>query len=91
MRKKRQGTLLFTTGSSGLSPRYERAASGVTTTAETIYIKMLHDALVSESIYVAHVVIVGPIGSGKQHEPSTIAQHLWELSIRREKAFTIIK
>lgn len=65
MRGRGRGTLLFTTGSGALSPNPERAASGVTTTAATVYIEMLHDALAPEKIHVSHTVIVGPLGPGE--------------------------
>ena len=78
MREQGHGTLLFTTGSAGLNPNQERASSGVTTNAETLYLQMLHDALAGEGIHVAHVVIVGPIGEGKKHEPDAVAEHLWQ-------------
>jgi short-subunit dehydrogenase len=86
-----RGTLLFTTGSGGLTPSAARAASGVTTTAAAVYVQMLHDELATEGIHAAHVVIVGPIGPGARHEPDTVAEHLWQRHIRRDDALTILR
>ena len=44
---------------------------------EVAYARMLHEALASEGIHVAHTAIVGPLGSGLQHEPAHAAELLW--------------
>lgn len=49
---------------------------------------MLHDALAPGAIHVAHTVIVGPVGPGKQHEPAAVAEHLWQRHTRRDDALT---
>ena len=91
MRKRGRGTLLFTTGSAALTPSPERATSGVTYGAENVYVQMRHEALAPEGIHVNQTVIVGPIGPGKQHEPATVAEHLWQNHVRRDEALTVIR
>jgi short-subunit dehydrogenase len=91
MRADGRGTLLFTTGGAALTPSPERAVSGVTYGAETVYVRMLHDALASEGIHAAQTVIVGAIGPGRQHEPAVIAEHLWQRHVGRGEALTTIR
>lgn len=86
-----RGTLLFTTGGGALSPNPERAASGVTTTAAAVYVRMLHDALAPEGIHVAHTVIVGPMGPGERHEPAAVAEELWRRYVDRDEAVTVVR
>jgi len=92
MQQRGIGTILFTTGSAGLSPSRERAASGVTTTAATVYIRMLHDALSGSGVHVAHTVIVGPVGShAGEHQPDDIAEELWTRHVRRDEPVTVMR
>ncbi len=91
MREQGRGTLLFTTGSGGLTPSPDRAVSGVTTTAVTTYVRMLHDALADESVHVAHVAIVGPIGPGLRHEPAAVAEQLWNCHLQRNQALIVMR
>lgn len=72
-----RGSLLFTTGSGAARPSPERAASAVTTAAETAYVDLLHRRLAPAGIRVAQVVIVGPVGRGMKHEPDSVADALW--------------
>lgn len=91
MRERGHGTLLFTTGGGALAPSHERAASGITTTAATVYIRMLHDALALEGIHVAHVTIVGAVGPGATHEPAVVAEALWRQYSARTTASTVLR
>ncbi len=91
MRRRGGGTVLFTTGSAALSPSHDRAASGVATTAATVYYRMLHDVLAPEGIHVAHTVIAGAVGPGKQHEPAVVAEHLWRRHVARDQATSVIR
>lgn len=76
MRRRGRGALLFTTGSGALLPSAARAASGVTTTAATVYFRLLHDALAPEGVHVGHVVVVGAVGPDGPHRPAEVARHL---------------
>jgi short-subunit dehydrogenase len=89
MRAAGRGTLLFTTGSAALTPNPARATSGIVNAAQSVYFRMLHDALAPE-IYVAHVVIVGPIGPGG-HDAGDIAQAMWEAAVQRAEAQIVIR
>ncbi|WP_219418967.1 SDR family oxidoreductase [Pseudonocardia nigra] len=73
-----RGALLFTTGSAGLNLTADRAASGITTTAETVYVRLLAEALAPAGVRVHPLVIVGPVGPGRRHEPSAVAERLWQ-------------
>jgi NADP-dependent 3-hydroxy acid dehydrogenase YdfG len=79
MQAQGAGSLLFTTGSAALTPHPDRAASAVTTTAATVYVALLREALSDSPVRVAHTVIVGPIGRGESgaHDPDEIAADLW--------------
>jgi short-subunit dehydrogenase len=79
MREQRRGTLLFTTGSAAIHPDPSRATSAVTTTAATVYISLLRQALRGTDIRVGHTVIVGPIDATRPngHHPEHIADDLW--------------
>ncbi|MCL3820055.1 SDR family NAD(P)-dependent oxidoreductase [Aeromicrobium wangtongii] len=79
MQAQGAGSLLFTTGSAALAPHPDRAASAVTTTAATVYVALLREALSDTPIRVGHTVIVGPIGRGESgaHDPDEIAADLW--------------
>ncbi|WP_205699471.1 SDR family oxidoreductase [Conexibacter sp. SYSU D00693] len=76
MREAGRGTLLFTTGSAVLTPRPERAASGIVNAAQATWFGMLHDQLAPEGVHVLHTVIVGPIGEGG-HAPADLAAAMW--------------
>lgn len=92
MQARGTGTILFTTGSAGLSPSADRAASGVTTTATTVYVRMLHDALDGSGVHVAHTVIVGPVGPrAGEHHPDEVARELWERHVRRDEPMTVLR
>ncbi|MFL5830843.1 MAG: SDR family NAD(P)-dependent oxidoreductase [Solirubrobacteraceae bacterium] len=82
MRAAGHGTLLFTTGSAALTPRPERASSGIVNAAQSTYFRMLHDQLAPQGIYVLHTVIVGPIG-GDGHDPADIAEAMWHAALER--------
>lgn len=77
MRRRRHGTLLFTTGGAAVAPRPARAGSGITYAAEVAYARMLHDTLAADGVHAAHLAVVGPLGPGLTHEPSTTADLLW--------------
>lgn len=90
MRATRHGTLLFTTGSAVLTPRPERASSGIVNAAQATYFRMLHDQLGDDGVYVLHTVIVGPIGDGG-HDPADIAQAMWEAARRRTEPQIVVR
>jgi len=77
MRRRRRGTLLFTTGGAAVAPSAERASSAIAYAAEVAYARMLHEVLADEGVHVAHTAIVGALGPGLRHEPEAIAEVLW--------------
>ena len=79
MRAAGRGTLLFVTGSAVENPTAERAASAVAGFAERSYVELLADALAGTPVRVAHLVVAGAIGAGKEHEPDAVADRLWRL------------
>ncbi len=91
MLSRGHGTLLFTTGSGALQPSPKRAASAVTTAAETTYVQLLHDDLAPHGIHAAQVIVVGPVGEGRQHEPSAVADELWNQHVTRGATPTILR
>lgn len=79
MLDRRQGSLLFTTGSAALNPDPARAASVVTTTAATAYVSLLRAALDGTGVRVGHTVIEGPVDRDRSdaHHPDDVAADLW--------------
>lgn len=90
LRSAEHGTLLFTTGSAALTPRPERASSGIVNAAQAAYFRMLYDQLAGEGVYALHAVIVGPIGEGG-HDPADIAHAMWDAARQRTQAQIIIR
>ena len=89
MLERRRGTLLYTTGSAAVDPRAERASSALANAAETVYVRLLHEAL-GPDINVAQLAIVGAVGPGLKHEPTTVAERLWRLHREPGPALTVL-
>jgi NADP-dependent 3-hydroxy acid dehydrogenase YdfG len=90
MRTAGRGTLLFTTGSAALTPAAARASSGIVNAAQSVYFRMLHDALGTEGIHAVHAVIAGPIGP-HGHDPADIAAAIWAAAARRAEHQIVIR
>jgi NADP-dependent 3-hydroxy acid dehydrogenase YdfG len=69
MRRRRRGTLLFTTGGAAVEPHRDRAVPGIAYAAESAYTRMLHGTLADDGVHAAQVTVVGPIGPGARHDP----------------------
>ena len=91
MAERGGGTLLFTTGSGALRPSPERAASAVTTAAESTYVALLHEALAPHGVHAGQVAIVGAVGPGLKHEPDTVAEALWAHHVSRDAGLTVLE
>ncbi|MGX6448812.1 SDR family oxidoreductase, partial [Patulibacter sp. S7RM1-6] len=87
----RGGSVLFTTGSAALEPSAERAVSGVVYRAQTVYARMLREALGPAGVHVAQTVIFGPVGPGKRHDPADVAEHLWTRHRERDDLVTELR
>jgi short-subunit dehydrogenase len=88
MADRGSGSLLFTTGSAALAPDARRAASAVTTTAASVYVSLLRDALGGTGVRVGHTVVVGPIGDEDgQHDPDDVAADLWRHHVGEADGF----
>ena len=92
MQARGRGSLLFTTGSAGIDPDPARAASAVTTTAATVYLSLLRQALEGTEIRVGHTVVVGPIipGGGQGHDPDDVAADLWSHHLGQAGGFPTV-
>jgi len=84
MREAGRGTILFTTGGAAVNPYPARAGVGISFAGEVAYARMLHDALASEGIHVAHTAIGGRIAPGGDHKPDDVAEVLWRHHTRRD-------
>lgn len=91
MQARGRGTLLFTTGGAALEPHRDRAVSGLVCAAETVYVRMLHDALAPDGVQAAQLIVVGAIGPGQHHEPATVAEQLWQLRTSRDRSLTVLR
>ncbi|MGH3503687.1 MAG: SDR family NAD(P)-dependent oxidoreductase [Nocardioidaceae bacterium] len=89
MRAAGRGSLLFTTGSAALQPSTDRAASAVTTTAATVYIALLREALTGSGLRVVHTVIAGPIDRDRAdaHDPDEVAADLWAQHAGKDRPY----
>lgn len=90
MIERGRGSVLFTTGSGAINPMPERAASVVSTAAETAYISILHRALVPQNVRVGQLVIVGAVGPGQKHEPDAVADTLWAMHTEEGDVVTVL-
>ncbi|MEU1481607.1 SDR family NAD(P)-dependent oxidoreductase [Streptomyces sp. NPDC005760] len=91
MRRRRRGTLLFTTGGAAVEPHRDRAVSAIAYAAESAYVRMLHEALTDDGVHAAQVTVVGPIGPGARHEPDEVARHLWRLHTTRDRPLLVMR
>jgi short-subunit dehydrogenase len=89
MRARGSGSLLFTTGSAALHPSADSAASAVTTTAASVYLSLVRDALADSAIRVGHTVVVGPVDRGRDdaHDPDEVAADLWAQHVGEDRTF----
>ncbi|WP_193047956.1 SDR family NAD(P)-dependent oxidoreductase [Mycolicibacterium baixiangningiae] len=85
------GTLLFTTGGAVLEPHRDRAVSGIAYAAESVWVRMLHDALAPKGVLAAQLTIVGGIGPDQRHHPAVVAEQLWQLRTDRDRQLMILR
>ena len=91
MQERGRGSLLFTTGSAGLRPDPNRAASAVTTTAASVYISLVRQALSDGPIRVGHTVVAGPVGAGtSSHHPDAVAEDVYRHHDGRAREFPTV-
>ncbi|WP_167133143.1 SDR family NAD(P)-dependent oxidoreductase [Paramicrobacterium chengjingii] len=90
MIERGRGSVLFTTGSGAINPTPERAASVVSTAAETAYVSILHHALAQQNVRVGQLVIVGAVGPGQKHEPDAVADALWAMHTADGGVMTVL-
>ncbi|KRE77157.1 MULTISPECIES: SDR family NAD(P)-dependent oxidoreductase [Micrococcaceae] len=80
LRELGRGTILFINGGSAVRPNGGVAGTSVAFAAESAYGQMLHDALGSEGIHVAQLIIPRGIGGGDpDHEPDALADRIFLL------------
>lgn len=91
MLKRGDGTLLFTTGGAALEPHRDRAVSGVAYAAESVWVRMLHDALAPMGVQAAQLTVVGGVGPDQHHDPATVAEQLWLLRSRRDQPLAVLR
>ncbi|MFD3520119.1 SDR family NAD(P)-dependent oxidoreductase [Streptomyces sp. NPDC058653] len=78
MRTLGRGTLLFINGGTAVQPHPDRAGTSIAFAGESAYARMLHDALASENIHAAQLVIPGAITPGHpRKDPAVLADTLW--------------
>ncbi len=85
------GTLLFTTGGAALEPHRDRAVSGLAYAAESVYVRMLHDALAPAGVLAAQLIVVGGIGVDQRHDPAVVAEQLWQLRADRDRPVAVLR
>ncbi|WP_197379365.1 SDR family NAD(P)-dependent oxidoreductase [Mycolicibacterium mengxianglii] len=85
------GSLLFTTGGAALEPHRDRAVSGIAYAAESVWVRMLHDALAPKGVLAAQLTIVGGIGPDQRHHPAAVAEQLWQLRTNRDRPLVVLR
>jgi NADP-dependent 3-hydroxy acid dehydrogenase YdfG len=91
MRALGRGTALFVNGSSAVRPNHNYAGTSVAFAAESAYAQMLHDALETEGIHVAQLIIPLGIGGGDPaHEPAALSETLWRIYSGRKDFRTFV-
>jgi NADP-dependent 3-hydroxy acid dehydrogenase YdfG len=91
MRTLGRGTALFVNGSSAVRPNHNYAGTSVAFAAESAYAQMLHDALATEGIHVAQLIIPLGIGGGDPaHEPEALSETLWRIYSERKDFRTFV-
>ena len=84
MRSLGGGTLLFINGASAVRPGATVTGTSVAFAGESAYAQLLHDALKPEGIHVGQLILPLGIGGGDPtHEPTTIADTLWNIHTNR--------
>jgi hypothetical protein len=78
-------------GSSAVRPNHNYAGTSVAFAAESAYAQMLHDALATEGIHVAQLIIPLGIGGGDpEHEPAALSETLWRIHGERKNFRTFV-
>ena len=90
MLERGSGTILFTTGGAAINPYPLHAGVGISFAGEVAYARMLHDEVRDRGVHVAHTAIGGRIAPGEDHEPSEIADALWQQHTSRSVFQTTI-
>lgn len=84
MRELGRGTLLFVNGGSAVRPNPKVAGTSVAFAAESAYAAMLHDALTSENIHVAQLIVPGAIHPDAEHSSAdALAERLYAIHTER--------
>ncbi|MFG2576173.1 SDR family NAD(P)-dependent oxidoreductase [Streptomyces sp. NPDC048481] len=84
MRELGRGTLLFVNGGSAVRPNRKVAGTSVAFAAESAYAAMLHDALASENIHAAQLIVPGAIHPDAEHSsPDVLAERLYAIHTER--------
>jgi len=84
MRELGRGTLLFVNGGSAVRPNPKVAGTSVAFAAESAYAAMLHDALASENIHAAQLIVPGAIRPDAEHSsPAALAERLHTMHSER--------
>ncbi len=80
MRELGRGTIVFVNGGTAVRPRAGAAGTSIAFAAESNYARLLHDALATESIHVAQLVVPGAISENDpRSSPAAIAEQIWSL------------
>ncbi|MDR8018549.1 SDR family NAD(P)-dependent oxidoreductase [Nesterenkonia aerolata] len=91
MRDLGRGTVLLINGGSAVTPSGGVAGTSVAFAGESAYGQMLHDALASEQIHIAQLIIPRGIGGGEpDHEPDALAERIFSLHSERGEYRTFV-
>jgi short-subunit dehydrogenase len=85
MRGLGRGTIVVVNGGSAVRPNAAVAGTSVAFAGESAYAQMLNDALSSDNIHVAQLVVPGAISPDSLNSsPDAIAERIWQIHIARD-------
>lgn len=80
-----KGTILFVNGGSAVKPGRNVTGTSVAFAGQAAYAELLHEVLGEEGIHVSQLIIGGRIIDGDGDKgPDVLAEHLWNLHVKRD-------
>ena len=85
MRELGRGTIVFVNGGTAVRPRGGAAGTSIAFAAESSYARLLHEALTTENVHVAQLVVPGAISEDDpESSPAAIAEQIWSIHRNRD-------
>ncbi|TFD23380.1 SDR family oxidoreductase [Cryobacterium sp. TMS1-13-1] len=83
---KNRGTILFVNGGTAVTPVRSLTGTSIAFAGQAAYAQLLNEVLGEEGIQVSQLIIGGGIIAGHpEKDPAKLAEHLWNLHIKRDQ------